>query len=92
MNKRAFVQKKHNLLESNFEDCAMLYDVEVGRYYVLNNVGSLVWGQINEKVGIAIETIIGNMQALYPSIETIEQDVILFNEEAVEKGIILLGE
>lgn len=92
MNKKTLVQKKHNLLESNFEDCSMLYDVEVGRYYVLNSVGSEIWGQINEKVGIDIEAIIGNMQVLYPTIETIEQDVVLFIENAREKGLILFGE
>ena len=57
MNRISHVQRKHNLLETNFEDCSMLYDVEVGRYYVLNNVGSVIWGQINEKVGIDIEKI-----------------------------------
>ena len=89
MNRISHVQRKHNLLETNFEDCSMLYDVEVGRYYVLNNVGSVIWGQINEKVGIDIETIVRNVQAMYPTIKTVERDVKVFIEEAVDKGIIL---
>lgn len=91
MSKGIYVQKKHNLLESNFEDCSMLYDLEAGRYYVLNNLGSVIWGLLDEQIGIDVEQIIMKVQTLYPMIETIEHDVTEFLQYAQDKGIVLFG-
>lgn len=91
MTKGLSVQKKHNLLESNFEDCSMLYDLESGGYYVLNNVGTIIWGMLDEQIGIDVEQIIVKIKCLYPTIDTIEYDVMKFLRYAQDKGIVLLG-
>lgn len=86
------IQKKHNIIESNFQDCVMLYDLETGKYFVLNEVGSLVWGQIEEKEGKIISEIIDNIASIYSNNnQQIKNDIIQFIETMIEKEIVLLG-
>lgn len=89
MEIKSMIQRKHNLIESNFEDCIMLYDIEEGKYYILNNLGSIIWGHLNEGKGTIISTIVDSISALYPQADSIEMDILQFIDILVEKGIIL---
>ena len=71
------ISKKQNLVESNFQDCSMLYDIENGKYYVLNEIGSIIWSQLEEKKGKKIACIINSLKLLFPQeANTIEADVL----------------
>ena len=89
MEVRTKIQRKHKLIESNFEDCIMLYDIEEGKYYVLNSLGSIIWGHLNEEIGTDIWEIIDTVRELYPGVDSIEEDVSKFIENMVERGIVL---
>nr|WP_296457522.1 PqqD family protein [uncultured Acetatifactor sp.] len=85
------ISKKQNLIESNFQDCIMLYDVEEGKYYVLNEMGSIIWSQLEEKQGKEIKAIIENIKLLFPQkIDSIERDAITFVESMLSKRIVYL--
>lgn len=92
INSHSVISKKQNLIESNFQDSIMLYDVEKGKYYVLNEIGSLIWGQLEEKKGIAVLDIIEKLILVYPQESYhIEEDVITFIEDMILKEIVHLG-
>lgn len=80
------------MVESNFQDCMMLYDIEDGKYYVLNEVGSIIWGFLEEKIGVQVKLIIDKLSLLFPNENSrIESDAIEFIEFMLSKGIIQLG-
>lgn len=84
--------KKQNLIESNFQDCIMLYDSANGKYYVLNEIGSIIWGLLEEKNSIEISEILHRIMLIYPQeVCCVETDVIKFVENMVLKGIALIG-
>lgn len=87
----SLIQKKTNIIESNFEDCIMIYDIENSNYYVLNKVGSIIWGLLKENQGEQIQDIINILISLYPSNNNIKIDVLQFVDLMLKKGIILIG-
>jgi hypothetical protein len=71
------------------EETAMM-DVDAGRYYMLDDVGTAVWSRLDAPVRVA--DVVSDLQARYEvTPERCEADVIALLEQLHAKGLIRVG-
>lgn len=74
------------------EDEALLFDPENGSIRILNHLGYKIWSMCDGKH--SIKQIIEKVKELHPSVSygRIENDVRLFIQDLIKKGLLVEGE
>lgn len=87
MNRDTTIVRTNKALVSSIEDELVMFDVNAGQYYGLNNVATAVWNHLETK-----KTVDELAQALTSefdiSIEECRKELLEFLPELEEKGLI----
>lgn len=87
MNRDTTIVRTNKALVSSIEDELVMFDVNAGQYYGLNNVATAVWNHLETK-----KTVDELAQALTSefdiSIEECRKEMLEFLPELEEKGLI----
>ncbi len=90
MDLKDIVEANSNLMMADLEGEAVLLNIQTGRYFGLNEVGTTVWSLL--KTPCSIEDILQHMQELYEvSSDALQEDLLQFLADMEKRNLLRIN-
>lgn len=89
ISQKDLVAASPDLMMADLEGEAVLLDIESGRYFGLNEVGTHIWTLLDEPR--RVEEIVAALQGVYAvPVESLQEDVMAFIEQMISRNLLYL--